>query len=208
MPPSQSYWTRHAPRYDASMRILGRPLPRMLALTQSAIFPHSRVLEVAAGTGIVTEALANIAREVIATDYAEGMVAQLEVRIRKAGLQNVRCQQADLTALPFEDASFDAAVASNVLHLVPDLESALASLQRVVRKGGKLILPTFLHAETPVSRLAARAFEITGFPARRRLTVRGLRDAVTHAGLRIAREELIPGIFPIGYIEATTPYAG
>lgn len=83
-------------------------------------------------------------------------------------------------------------------------DAALASLQRVTRPGGKLILPTFLHAETPIARLAATAFEITGFPAKRRLTMKSLREGVTKAGLRIVRDELIPGIFPIGYIEAVT----
>lgn len=202
-PSPQSYWTQNAPRYDASMRILGRPLPRMLALTQSAIPPNSRVLEVAAGTGIVTEALAHKAREVIATDYAEGMVRELEKRIRKVGLANVHCQQADLYALPFESGTFDATVASNVLHLVPDLEVALASLQRVTRPGGKLILPTFLHAETLLARIASQAFALTGFPGNRRFTMRTLRDAVEKAGLRVERAEVIPGVFPIGYIEAT-----
>lgn len=49
------------------------------------------------------------------------MVAALEQRVRDAGLMNVRCEQADLYALRFEDGAFDAVVAANVLHLVPDL---------------------------------------------------------------------------------------
>lgn len=198
----KTYWNRHAARYDASMRILGKPMPRMLELTRAAISNTDRVLEVAAGTGLVTRAIADKAREVVATDYAEGMVAQLEQRVRDAGLTNVQCRQADIYELPFEAGSFDVVVAANVLHLVPDLDRALASLRNALRPGGKLIAPTFLHEETLLARIASRAFALTGFPGHRRFSMRSLREAVERAGMRVTRVELIPGVFPIGYVEA------
>lgn len=48
----------------------------------------------------------------------------------------------------FADDSFDAVVAANVLHLLPDLDGALASPTRVLRPGGVLVVPTYLHGET------------------------------------------------------------
>ena len=199
----RSYWERHASHYDASLRLLGRPFPRMLELTRDAVRGRARVLEVAAGTGLVTRAIAEVTGEVVATDYASAMVEMLERRVRELGLANVRCEHADIYALRFEPESFDAVVAANVLHLVPDLDGALTALRRVLKRGGKLITPTFCHDETWLSAILSRAASLTGFPSHRRFTARSLRSAIERFGGRIDRAEVLPGLVPIGYVEAT-----
>ncbi len=199
----RSYWERHAKRYDRSTRFLSRPVPRMLELAVDAARGKARVLEVAAGTGLVTTAIAPVVGELIATDYAAEMVKQLEVRVREAGLANVRCEQADLYRLRFEDASLDAVVAANVLHLVPDLDGALASLRRVLAPGGLLVAPTYLHKETFVAAVLSRLFGLTGFPGQRRFTSATLRAAIEAAGFHVVQAETVPGPFPIGYVAAT-----
>ena len=197
----RNYWDKHAKNYDRSMSLLGRPMPRMLELVGDATRGLERVLEVAAGTGLVTRALAASAREVVATDYSAAMVATLEQRVRDAGLTNVRCAQADLYALGFEDGAFDAVVAANVLHLVPDLSGAFAALGRVLKPGGKVIVPTFCHDETALSWVVSRALAVTGFPGHRRFTAQSLRQAVEAAGVRVTRTETLPGLIPIGFAE-------
>lgn len=198
----RDYWERHAKRYDRATRFLARPVPRMLELAVEALRGSGRVLEVAAGTGLVTTAVAPVVRDLIATDYADAMVRQLEAQVRAANLANVTCEQADLYALRFDAASFDGAIAANVLHLVPDLERALASLRQVLRPGGILVAPTYLHRETIRAAVLSRLFALTGFPGARRFTARSLRDAVEGAGFRVRAAETIPGPFPIGYVEA------
>jgi phosphatidylethanolamine/phosphatidyl-N-methylethanolamine N-methyltransferase len=197
-----AYWNRHARNYDRSMAVLGKPLPRMLRLIAEAVDGRERVLEVAAGTGLVTATVAQEAREVVATDYAAEMVARLQSRVRAAGLSNVAVEQADLYQLRFEAQTFDAVIAANVLHLVPDLPGALAALRRVVKPGGVLVLPTFCHDETRISWALSRMLAITGFPAARRFTAESLADAVEATGLSLQRVEVIPGPIPITYVEA------
>jgi phosphatidylethanolamine/phosphatidyl-N-methylethanolamine N-methyltransferase len=199
----RSYWDRQAGSYDRAMRLLGRPIPRMVELTAEAVRGTMRVLEVAAGPGLVTAALAGAAQEVVATDYAPAMVEALAARVRAAGLTNVRCEQADIYALRFESASFDAAVAANVLHVIPDLPGALAALRRVLVPGGRLIAPTYCHDETALSWLTSRALAVTRFPGHRRFTVASLRESLEAAGLQVTRVETIPGLLPIGYVEGT-----
>jgi len=131
------------------------------------------------------------------------MVSALEQRVRDVGLTNVRCEQADLYALRFEGGAFDAVVAANVLHLVPDLRGALTALRRVLKPGGKLIVPTFCHDETAVSWVVSRALAVTGFPGHRRFTAKSLRQAVEAAGVRVTRTETLPGLIPIGFVEGT-----
>src|SRR5687767_3551069 len=111
---AQAYWDRHAGRYDRATRFLARPIPRMLELVVEAAQRRGRVLEVAAGTGLLSVAIAPVVGELVATDYAPAMVEQLAART--AHLDNVFCEQADLYALRFEPASFDAVFAANVLH--------------------------------------------------------------------------------------------
>ncbi len=203
----RTYWERHAANYDRSMAILGGPLSRMVTLAAEDVPEGARVLEVGAGTGLVTVALARRASELTATDYAEAMVARVEARVRATGLTNVRCAQADLYALSFGDGAFDVVVAANLLHLVPDLSGAIEALRRVIRPGGRLLAPTYCHAETVLSRATSRLLALTGFPGHRRFTAAALRAALTGAGLTVERAELLPGVIPIGYVAATAPGA-
>ena len=77
MSDDRSYWERHARRYDRSTRFLGRPLPRALALAAAAVLGRADVLELAAGTGAFTAAIAPEVGALIATDYAQAMVDAL-----------------------------------------------------------------------------------------------------------------------------------
>ncbi|MBT8110874.1 MAG: class I SAM-dependent methyltransferase [Gammaproteobacteria bacterium] len=197
----KGYWERHARNYDASLRwVLGRPLPRMLHLASEAVRGREKVLEVASGTGIVTAAIARTSRSIIATDYAAAMVESLERRIQEAGLENVTCEQADIYALPYPEGEFDAVVAANVLHLVPDLPAALQALRRVLRPGGSIIAPTFCHDETWASRSLSRLIAVSGFPGHRRFKLRTLQRALEDNGVHLNQAVLLPGLIPVGYV--------
>lgn len=163
-----------------------------------------RVLEVAAGTGLVTRALSKMAKEVVATDYAAAMVERLEARIEAENLTNVTCCQADVYSLPFHRGSFDAVVAANVLHLVPDLAGALEALTKVVIPGGLLILPTYCHDETLLSSAVSRVMALSGFPGQRRFSVDSLAAAVAATRAEVLEVERLSGVLPIGYISART----
>jgi phosphatidylethanolamine/phosphatidyl-N-methylethanolamine N-methyltransferase len=196
-----NYWERNAERYDRSMKLLGRPIPTAAAWCSEAV-RGAQVLEVAAGTGLITAALAATARSVVATDYSSAMVEQLKARVSREGLSNVTCEAADIYALPFEAASFDVVVAANVLHIVPDLPRALAALKRMLKPGGRLIAPTYCHDETPVAWALSRLVTVTGFPGQRRFTASGLQQAIQDAGFCTLRVTTIAGILPLGYVEA------
>ncbi len=198
----QQYWERHAKRYDRSTRFLAKPVPRMLELATASARGHKDVLEVAAGTGLLTTAIAPVVSSMIATDYAPAMIAQLEARLTAEGILNVTCRQADINQLPFRDRTFEVVIAANVLHLVPDLEQSLASLRRVLRPNGRLIAPTYLHGETLGASLLSRIFALTGFPGARRFDSSTLKTAIEAAGFRVATFETIRGPFPIGFVDA------
>ncbi len=149
------FWEKNAARYDRSMGLLGGPLPRMVELVASAVSGATRVLELASGTGLVSEAIAPVVGELLATDYASAMVEKTRARV--GHLPNVRCDVRDVYALGEPEGSFDAVVAANVLHLLPDLPGGLAAMRRVLRPGGRLVVPTYCHAQDTRARLEHRS---------------------------------------------------
>ncbi|MCR4689706.1 MAG: class I SAM-dependent methyltransferase [Saccharofermentans sp.] len=102
-----------------------------------------KVLECACGTGMFSVKIAPKVCHLTATDFSYGMLKKAKKKLRK--LDNVVFENADITSLRFEDGSFDKAVAANVIHLVDDPKTALSELRRVVKPGGLIIVPTYIH---------------------------------------------------------------
>ena len=113
------------------------PYARDLARRAAAASPR-RVLEVAAGTGVVTRALRELlppSVEIVATDLNQAM---LDVAAKVGTAGPVEWRQADATALPFADGSFDAVVCQFGVMFFPDRAKGFAELRRVLRPGGTL----------------------------------------------------------------------
>ena len=206
----RDFWERKAPQYDSvATGVFGRPLPRALELTASGVSGAETVLEVAAGTGLMTAVIAPRVRQVVATDYADNMLALLRERMKSAGIANVVAEKRDIYALGYPPGSFDIVVAGNVLHLVPDFERAIDALCQPLRPGGKLITPTFVHDETALAWVASRVLaHVLGQPMHRRFTAESLRRGLERRGLTIARAETIPGLIPIAYVESVLERRG
>jgi len=97
------------------------------------------ILELAAGTGAVTRALATIdddALSIVATDLNQGMLDQA---MTKGTVRPVSWRQADALALPFTDGEFDAVVCQFGVMFFPDKPKAFAEARRVLRPGGSFV---------------------------------------------------------------------
>jgi ubiquinone/menaquinone biosynthesis C-methylase UbiE len=117
------------------------------------------VLECGCGTGLLLERFARFARTASGIDLSPGML----VKARERGLD---VREGSVTALPFDDASFDVTCSFKVLAHVPQIGKALAEMARVTRPGG-LILAEFYN---PLSfrSLAKRALPAGRISDRRR----------------------------------------
>ncbi len=96
----------------------------------------ARVLEIAAGTGVVTRRLASVLPEdvvIVATDLNQAM---LDVAAAVGTSRPVEWRQADAMQLPFGDAEFDAVVCQFGVMFFPDKAKAFAEVRRVLRPGG------------------------------------------------------------------------
>ena len=101
-------------------------------------FPAS-VLEIAAGTGVVTRTLAAVLpanASIVATDLNQAMLDEASALGTK---RPVEWRQADALKLPFADASFDAVVCQFGVMFFPDKSTAFAQARRVLKPGGLFI---------------------------------------------------------------------
>jgi SAM-dependent methyltransferase len=99
--------------------------------------PKSQVLEIGVGTGRIALPLAPRVGQLVGVDRSIPMLQRL---LQKAGVEAARPVIADITALPFGPARFDAVIGVHVFHLVPRWREALAEVKRVLAPNGLLLL--------------------------------------------------------------------
>jgi len=160
-----------------------------------------RVLEIAAGTGIVTRALARALPTVpiVATDLNQPMLDHAAARLSS---ERITWRQADAQALPFDDASFDVLVCQFGVMFFPDKAKAFSEARRVLAPGGRFLFNVWDRIEENepadlVSRAVAALFpkDPPGFLVR---TPHGYHDltaigvALKHSGFSAVDSETVP----------------
>ena len=196
------FWDKVSGVYDLFGKIYNGNVNRKMCVTVAEeIGTDDRVLECACGTGLITAAVAGKCKELIATDYSEGMLKQTRKNCRS--FPNVQIRTADILNLPFPDNSFDVVIAANVIHLLDDPYKALSELDRVCRPGGKLIIPTYVNKDK------AKGFDKTidkaGADFKHDFTYDSYQAFFTGAGYREIRTGLIDGRVPCAVAVITNP---
>jgi SAM-dependent methyltransferase len=124
---------------------------RDLAARAAALQPR-RVLETAAGSGVLTRALAEALDDqaaVTVTDLNQPMLDY--ARSRQGGARPIVWQQADALRLPFADGSFDAVACQFGVMFFPDKVAGYGEARRVLARGGHFLFNVW-------DRIAANAF--------------------------------------------------
>ena len=140
--------------YDRFMvPLVFAPFAEEVARRAASLVP-GHVLETAAGTGVVTEALHRALpdAEIIATDLNGPMLEVAAQRVRSA---RVSFEVADAQELRFADASFDLVVCQFGLMFFPDKVRGNAEALRVLRDGGRYLLVIWDHIERNLATMVA-----------------------------------------------------
>ena len=126
--------------YDRLMvPLIFEPYAADLATRVAAAAPRA-VLETAAGTGVVTRALASRLPadvQITATDLNQPMLNY--AMARQSGDKRISWKQADALALPFDDQSFDVVVCEFGAMFFPDKVQGYKEARRVLKPGGRLL---------------------------------------------------------------------
>lgn len=172
-----AYWAKWADPLAEQQAKVNQALLAVAGVKQG-----TQLLDLASGAGepaVTAAAMVGPSGHVTATDISEPMVQALSQRMARLQLGNVSCRQADMEALPFGDASFDAVTCRYGLMYARDPAQAIAEAARAVRPGGRV------------------AYMVWGPEAHNSVVFHGFRAA----------NEFLGGVFPEESFRAPTRFA-
>ena len=142
-----------ADRYDLITRVLsygmdGRWKARLVA--RAAVVPGERALDLASGTGDLAFALAARGARVVGLDVTHRMLQLAAEKARGSGATGVTWTVGDMASLPGPSAAFTLVTTSYGLRNVPDLETAIDEIVRVLAPGGRLLSLDFNRPASPL----------------------------------------------------------
>jgi demethylmenaquinone methyltransferase / 2-methoxy-6-polyprenyl-1,4-benzoquinol methylase len=156
-------FARIAPRYDLTNRVLTAgfdELWRRRAITLLNAPHGGRVIDLCCGTGDLVFGLLRVddRLDVTGVDFCEPMLARARERARTAARGKSTFVEADVMALPFDDATFDGATMGFSLRNVVDVDGVLREVLRVLRRGSRFVNLDVSKAPNPLWKRAFDAY--------------------------------------------------
>ncbi|MBN0986250.1 MULTISPECIES: bifunctional demethylmenaquinone methyltransferase/2-methoxy-6-polyprenyl-1,4-benzoquinol methylase UbiE [Amphritea] len=156
-----------ASKYDIMNDLMSGGIHRIwkrLTIEQSGVRRGHKVLDIAGGTGDLTMRFSRLVGsegKVVLADINDSMLKVGRDRLMDRGITgNVEFVQANAEALPFPDNTFDCITIAFGLRNVTFKEKALASMARVLKPGGKVMVLEFSKTENP---LLTKAYDLYSF---------------------------------------------
>ena len=186
------FWDRIARKYAADPIADMAGYEATLRRVQGLLTMEQEVLEIGCGTGSTALRLAPFTGRLLATDVSSGMIAIAREKLAAQPLPQLSFAVADADAPMARPGEYDAVLAFNLLHLVTDLDRALALATQALRPGGLLISKTACVAEMnplirwlaiPVMQAIGKAPHVLSFDAAT------LQSAIVRQGMHIVSVE-------------------
>ena len=199
-----TFWSDMAVKYAAQPIKDQAAYERTLDRVRAWLPPRAEVVEFGCGTGSTALLLARSARHITATDYAEGMIAIANGKLDGGKVDNVTFLTAAVDDAQIPDASYDAVLSFSLLHLLPDLEGALARMRDRLRPDGLLIVKAAcLGGRYQVMRPLIWAMQLVGkAPYVRIMTPAQMERLIADAGFEILETGDFPAHPPSHFVVA------
>lgn len=191
------FWNWMAERYARQAIADEASYEKKLAITQRHLEPGMSVVEFGCGTGSTAVIHAPKVKSYHAIDVAEKMVEIGRSKATDAGLSTLHFSVGTLESVGLPDASCDAVLGLNILHLVPDLAQTIETVARVLVPGGYFFSSTICLKDGPIAmRLLAGVMRFVPFvPTLGSFSAQALEEQLERAGLAIEeRFEQRPGV--------------
>jgi ubiquinone/menaquinone biosynthesis C-methylase UbiE len=185
-----AFWNKLADKYSRRPISDEATYRKKLDITRKYFRPDMDILEIGCGTGSTAIAHAPFVGHIRATDLSTRMVEIAKDKAKAEDIDNVTFEASSVDALDVPDASMDAVMAHNVLHLLEDRERAIADVHAMLKPGGVFVTSTAcigdmmlpLRLIVPVGRL------LRLFPLVKVFSVAELKDSLENAGFEIDYE--------------------
>lgn len=193
------FWNRTSKFYDSFMGKDASLYNVICSLIRIHLHPGHKVLELAAGTGLISLRLANTGAAITATDYSESMIRKAK---EKRVPHNVTFETADACRLEYEDNSFDMVIMVNALHIMPHPEEALKEVHRVMKPDGLFICPTFVMPDKLLGKMRLKFLSVIGMKRYHQWTLKQLCSFLEDNRMHVTVRGMLAGSMPVAYIEA------
>ncbi len=191
------FWDRFAGVYDLAESINGSVYTEMCDITRRLVPAGAKVLDCGAGTGELSLAASDKAESVLCTDLSKNMLKQAQRKARALGADNIEFAARNIFDLQDPDDTYDVVIAGNVLHLLTNPQGAVKEMYRVLKPGGRLLLPTFTNKNS--TRLLIGIYKKLGFDPAANYSPSEYKKMLGDCGLGRVRTKLIKGLVPCCY---------
>ena len=192
-------WNFYAPVYNIFMAQNRCAYEKIYRRIRKIIYGRE-VLELAAGTGLISRHTAETASSYLATDFSEKMLEQA----KKGKIpENLRFLKVDASDLPFENDMFDVVIISNALHIIPQPEKVLSEVRRVMRPEGILIAPNFIHKSPGLmTKFTSKILTASGIAFESKWNRWEYRQFLEDNGFSVRTDALLKASMPLMYTES------
>lgn len=191
-----TFWDKIAGIYDFAESLNPKSYRAMLEGIKAVVPEGANVLDCAAGTGELSIAAAEKAGHVFCTDMSLPMLERARKKSAKKGIKNISFGERDIFALPDDDNTYDISIAGNVLHLLEEPEKAVRELCRVTKRGGRLIVPTFMAKN---SSPLIKIYTLLGYRAFASYTIESYEKMLKNCGCGRVKVTKINGLLPVAF---------
>ena len=194
------FWDRVANFYDAAEMLNSKAYREMCEQTAKLTPRGAKVLDCACGTGELSLATAKKAESVLCTDNSEKMLNVARQKAEKKGIENIGFERRNIFHLDDPDETYDIVIAGNVLHLLDEPEKAVKELYRVTKRGGRILLPTFMtRNDSKLSKVLLTVYKKLGYEASTEYTPRSYVFMLKGCNLGTVKAKIIKGLVPVCY---------
>jgi len=198
-----NYWDKKAIDYDNHLKKSEKAYLKVIELIKTEINEAQTLLDIGTGTGEIPIAISDNVGKIIANDFSPEMVHVANSKIKELSINNISFQIQDCYNLNYSDETFDVIIASNLLHLLDKPEQFLSSIKRLLKKNGKLIIPTFLHNESMKTKIVSKILKFKGHPVNSKFDSNNLVDFIENCGYRLDKKVFIENIMPMLFVVVT-----
>lgn len=191
------FWDRVAGVYDIAESFNGDVYRQICDITERLTPNGARVLDCGAGTGELSFAAAKKAESVVCTDLSENMLKTAKRKARVFGVENISFEARNIFDLKDPDDTYDVVIAGNVLHLLLNPQGAVRELYRVLKPGGRLLLPTFTTKNR--GKFFIGLYKKLGYDPAAEYSPSEYKKMLEDCGLGRVRTKLIKGFVPCCY---------